>query len=151
MTSEVAEAARAAVAVLLENHLAIAQSIIHAKLPNLPIPRIMADCSQERFNEFQTERRNFKNASTIPEDKLTTYLMSACADDLKDDIQRANRKITDNTEAEVMVEIKRNALINKTNCTQVSELLQTRQEDGKGVRRYAPKIAALSRNCSLEV
>jgi hypothetical protein len=115
------------VAVLLENHLAIAHPIVHTKLPNLPIPKIKADCSQERFNAFQTEWRNFKNASAIPEDKLTMYLMSACADDLKDDIQHANPGITDKDKAEVMAEIKHHLVLNKANCAQVRELLQTRQ------------------------
>jgi hypothetical protein len=124
----VAEAAGSAAAILLGN-----QPIVHATLLNLSVPRIKADCSHEWLNVLQTKWRNLKNASAIPEDKLNTYLMSVCAKDLKEDIRRANPRITDNNEAEVIAEIKPHAVLNKAKYAQISELLQTRQEDCKGV------------------
>ena len=91
----------------------------------------------------------FKQASNIPADKVSIYLVNCCDTELKASVQKENPQITTRTEADILAAIKRHAVINVASSILQTELLSMRQDHSEPIRQFASRALGKARNCRL--
>ena len=75
--------------------------------------------------------------------KLPPFHMSCCEPSLKKDIQSAVCNIKSQTPEKILVHMKPYAVQTRAQCSIVTELLSTKQDDGEGIRKYSARVQEL--------
>ena len=144
------EASEAVSAAILAHHLSTEHPPAQRpRPPTLPQPKLAAQVSRERYEEFLKEWGQFKTASGLAAGQLTSYLLNSCEPSLKTDIQSAVANVTAQTEAEVLEHIKEHAVITRDQSSLLTELLSVRQDQEETVRKFLSRAQAIARNCGL--
>ena len=137
-------------AILLQDHLQhIHPLAAKPRPPTLPQPKLAAQVSTERFEEFLKEWGQFRLASGLSDGQLTSYLLNSCEAGLKTDIQSSVANVTEQSEAEVLAHMREHAVITRDQSSLLAELLNMRQDQEETVRKFLSRTQAIARNCGL--
>ena len=143
----------AVAAVLLQDHLhtmhPAAQScgaVKKAKPPSMALPKVARDIFDDEWCSFLNEWESFKNTTELPEDSVNRYLLSCCEEELRSSVLRAEPRIVEKNEQDVLTAIKKLAVVSVAICTLQSEVIQMRQEHTEPVRHFAARVRGKAMN-----
>lgn len=142
----------AVAAVVLQDHL----KTVHpaqatggtkkAKPPSMALPRVSRDIFDDQWTSFVNEWESFKNTTELPHDGVNRYLLSCCEEELKNSVLRAEPRITDKSEEDVLTAIKKLAVMSVAVCTLQSDVIQMKQGHTEPVRHFAARVKGKAMN-----
>ena len=142
----------AVAAVMLGHHLTSAHPApAPRKTPVIPQPKVTGNIYEDQWDCFAREWAVYKETVSIAADKLPVYLLACCSQELKSSVERANPAIATQTEAEVLVAIKRHAVVSVAASVLRTELLSMKQDHGETVLAFSSRALGKARNCKLTV
>ena len=99
-------------------------SRLESRAPKMERPKISAGCTEETWNTFIIRWKNYKRTSGISEHARTGELFACCDIDIGDDLIRHDSTLLEGTEDELLLVIKKLAVIPVAMCVRRSDLLQ---------------------------
>ena len=106
----------------------------------MALPKVSSDIFDDEWCSFVNEWQSFKSTTELPEDSVNRYLLSCCEEELRSSVLRAEPRIVERSEKEVLTAIKKLAVVSVAICTLQSEVIQMRQEHTEAVRHYAARV-----------
>ena len=115
-------------------------SRLESRAPKMERPRISAGCTEETWNTFIIRWKNYKRMSGIAETAKTGELFACCDMDIGDEVIRHDSTLLEGTEGELLLAIKKLAVIPVAMCVRRTEFLQLRQDHGETARLYYSRV-----------
>ena len=124
-----------------------------SKAEKVSRPTIKMGSSEDDFNFFQCLFESYKRSCELTDAAdIRDQLLACCETDLRRDLHRyLGTSVTTKSEAELLGEIKKIAVILRSNLVNVVSLMSATQEREESCRSYLAKIRGLANVCKLSV
>ena len=119
--------------------------------PALQPPKLAAQCSEQRFDEFQREWEFYKRSVDMPAETVTSYLLHCLEEEVRKDVRAATTDILTMSENEVLAAVKQYAVQQRAVSSMKMDLWHMVQGDGEGVRQFYARVQNTARQCNLTV
>ena len=119
--------------------------------PTLQPPKLEAQCSEARFEDWKVEWSFYKRTVEMPAGSEPSYLLDCLAEEVRRDVRAATDNVREMAEDDLLKEIKRHAVLQRAISSRKMDLYGMRQEDGEPVRKFYARIQNLARQCQLTV
>ena len=116
-------------------------------------PTIKMGSSEDDFIFFKCLFESYKRSCQLTDDtEIRDQLLACCETDLRRDLHRyLGTGVDTKSEVEVLAEIKKIAVITRSNLVNVVSLMSAAQEHGETCRSYLARIRGLANVCKLSV
>jgi len=149
-TGDVDPAVAAALLIVHNNtHVGAAapQHTAKQKAPKLSRPSISSESSEETWNAFKARWTLFKRGTQLTPHDVTQQLFQCCDETFGNNLLRGDPNVISKSEDEVLIAIKRLAVIPVAISVRRSDLLAVRQCDGESVRSFFARIKGKAATC----
>ena len=119
--------------------------------PPLQPPRLDAQCSEARFDEFKVEWEFYKRSVEMPDGSGSSYLLLCLPEEVRKDVQAATNGAHTMTEVELLATIKQYAVLQRAVSSMKMDLYGMKQDDGEPVRKFYARVQTLARQCQLTI
>ena len=113
---------------------------------SMALPKVARDILDDEWCSNLNEWESFKNTTELPEDSVNRYMLSCCEEELRSSVLRAEPRIVEKNEQDVLTAIKKLAVVSVAICTLQSEVIQMRQEHTEPVRHFAARVRGKAMN-----
>ena len=116
-------------------------------------PTIKMGSSEDDFIFFKCLFESYKRSCQLTDDTdIRDQLLACCETDLRRDLHRyLGTGVDTKSEVELMAEIKKIAVVTRSNLVNVVSLMSAAQEHGETCRSYLARIRGLANVCKLSV
>ena len=114
-------------------------------------PKLEAQCSESRFEEWKVEWASYKNTVEMPPGSEASYILDCLPEEVRRDVRSTTDNVRGMAEADLIAAIKHHAVLQRAISARKMELYSLKQEDGEPVRRFHARIQHLARQCQLTV
>ena len=119
--------------------------------PALQPPKLEAQCSVQRFDEFKREWIFYKRSVDMPAGTITSYLLHCLGEEVRRDVRAATTDILTMSEDEVLDAIKQYAVQQRAVSSTKMDLWHMVQGDSEGVRQFYARVQNTARQCDFTV
>ena len=121
------------------------------KLPPIERPHIKQDVTDEDWASFIIEWRRFKRCTDIPAGQEADQLFDCCERGLGRLLIKENPDIIAAGEDELLVALKRMAVIKIATSVRRAKLLASKQDHGESIREFYANVKAQASTCDFNV
>ena len=119
--------------------------------PPLQPPKLDAQCSEARFDEFKVEWEFYKRSVEMPDGSGSSYLLLCLPEEVRKDVQAATNGAHTMTEGDLLATIKQYAVLQRAVSSMKMDLYGMKQDDGEPIRKFYAHVQTLARQCQLTV
>ena len=121
------------------------------KLPKVERPVLKQDVSDEDWYAFLSEWERFKKRTNIGSSEINDQLLECCERNLRRLIIKEDPDVFEESEADLLVAMKRMAVIQVATSVRRTKVLQAKQEPNETFREYYANVRASAATCKYSI
>ena len=128
-------------------HANMQSMLTPAKMEKVPRPTIDSSCTTEEWSYFESRWNEYKNATQLKQQDITSQLLACCTDPLRRDLYRTHGSQLGDTEQKILSDI-RNLTVQEEN-TMVARvtLSNMRQDDAEKIPQFIARLKVQANTC----
>lgn len=133
------------------SHQASQNTAGNHKLPKVERPVLKQDVNDEDWCAFLSEWERFKKRTNMNVAEINDQLLECCERNLRRLVIKEDPHVFDEPEADLLVAIKRMAVIQTATSVRRTKLLQSKQEPNHTFREYYANVRASAATCKYSI